>query len=194
VISAHDVTCKHSSHFGPRPARFDHCAHASVTARALWSRRTSYGHSMHVSITAHTLGAVDTAGPAALAAQLTRRARLSGLRSGRRRGRWTWRVEQPVAIKTSVAQAGDSRASSTSTARGWNPGHRPGDSARGYQPLRSRRAQCRSRRSRLLQLLSPGLAGGTNCQSAAFTLLLCRTIHSGFCLIWIASLVAAQNS
>jgi hypothetical protein len=85
-------------------ARFNHGTHAMVTACTPWSRRARFGHGAHASVTARTLrswrarfghgaratatactspslcarrgmaGTVDTAGPAASAARLTRRA------------------------------------------------------------------------------------------------------------------------
>jgi hypothetical protein len=108
-----------------RRARYGRCAHASVTARTLRSRRARFGHGAHASVTActsrwlcsrrGTAGTVDTAGPAASAARLTRRAQR---RRGQLRAAQAWRVEPPVAMAISVAQAGDLRAGGTSTARG----------------------------------------------------------------------------
>jgi hypothetical protein len=106
-----------------RRARFGHGAHASVTARMLRSRRARYGHGVHVSIAVRAArhgrhcghsepgglcGATNTARAAERVAKLQQ--------AGQLRAAQAWRVEPPVAMAISFAQAGDSRAGCTSTA------------------------------------------------------------------------------
>jgi hypothetical protein len=94
ATSAHAFTSDHSARGSvtartPRSwrARSGHGAHASVTARTLRPRRSRCGHGARATVTAcksqslcarrGTPGTVETAGPAASAAQLTRRAQRS---------------------------------------------------------------------------------------------------------------------
>jgi len=118
-----------------RRARIGHGVHGSVTARTPRctartprSQRARCGHGAHASVTActsrslcarrSTASTVSTAGPAASATRLSQRAQRSGWRSGGGRGQLRAAQASPVAMAISVAQAGDSRAGGTSTARG----------------------------------------------------------------------------
>ena len=130
---AHTARTERSRH-----ARHDHGGHGSVTARTPRSRRARFGHGAHASVTARThrsrRARLDRcargAARQALWAQRARRPRRRGYYSarsgaggeaaaaGQLRAAQAWRVESPVAMAISIAQAGDSRAGGTSTARG----------------------------------------------------------------------------
>jgi hypothetical protein len=124
TVTARTLRSRHAR-FGHGAHASVHGAHASVTARTLLSRRARFCHGVHVSIAVRAArlgrhcgysepcglgGATNTARSAERVAKRPQ--------AGQLRAAQAWRVEPPVAMAISVAQAGDSRAGGTSTARG----------------------------------------------------------------------------